>query len=74
MLLDDMYGDALISFAGQSRFQVALEGGQWVGRDSRDMSIPRDGGYYTGVMIARWYAFDSFDIADELNRIKYKKR
>ena len=74
MLLDDMYGDALISFAGQSRFQVAREGGQWVGRDSHDMSIPRDGGYYTGVMIARWYTFDSFDIADELNKIKYKKR
>jgi hypothetical protein len=74
MSLDDMYGDALISFAGQAGFQVAWEGGQWAGRDGRDMSIPRDGGYYTGVMIARWYTFDSFDVADQLNKIKYKKK
>jgi len=72
--LDDMYGDALIAFAGRMGFNVAWENGKWVGRDGVDENVPRDGGFYTGVLIARSYAFDGLDIADELNKIKYKKR
>jgi hypothetical protein len=72
--LDDMYGDALIAFASRMGFGVTWENGAWVGRDGVDTNIPRDGGFYTGVLIARSYTFDGIDIADQLNKIKYKKR
>lgn len=72
--LNDMYGDALIAFSNRVGFSVAWENGQWVGRDGVDTNVPRDGGFYTGVLIARSYAFDGLDIADVLNKINYKKR
>jgi hypothetical protein len=72
--LDDMYGDALIAFSNRVGFGVAWENGRWVGQDGIDMNVPRDGGFYTGVLIARSYAFDGFDVADVLNKINYKKR
>jgi len=72
--LDDMKGDALIAFASRVGFNVAWENGKWVGRDGVDENVPRDGGFYTGVLVARSYTFDGLDIADELNKIKYKKR
>jgi hypothetical protein len=72
--LNDMYGDALIAFSNRAGFGVTWENGAWVGRDGVDTDIPRDGGFYTGVLIARSYTFDGIDIADQLNKIKYKKR
>ena len=76
--LDDMKGDALIAFASRVGFNVAWENGQWVGRDSYSGIEPDmwqgDGAYGTGVMLYRLYTFDGLDIAEELNKIKYKKR
>ncbi|MEI8370358.1 MAG: hypothetical protein WCJ31_18165 [Planctomycetia bacterium] len=76
--LDDMKGDALIAFASRVGFNVAWENGQWVGRDRHSAMEPymwESGGEYgSGVTLIRLYTFDGFDIADELNKIKYKKR
>jgi hypothetical protein len=33
-----------------------------------------DGAFGTGVVLYRSYTIDGLDIADELNKIKYKKR
>lgn len=76
--LDDMYGDALIAFSDRAGFNVNWENGQWVGRDRHSAMDPyawQSGGEYgSGVMLIRLFTFDGFDIADELNKIKYKKR
>jgi len=77
--LDDMYGDALIAFSNRLGFNVAWENGQWVGRDV--YSLPggpflggEDGTYQGAVGLIRSVLFNGIDIADELNKIKYKKR
>ena len=76
--LDDMYGDALIAFASRMGFGVTWENGAWVGQDRHSAMEPdmwQSGGEYgSGVMLIRLYTFDGFDIADVLNKIKYKKR
>ena len=76
--LDDMYGDALIAFASRMGFSVTWENGAWVGQDRHSAMEPdmwQSGGEYgSGVMLIRLYTFDGFDIADVLNKIKYKKR
>jgi hypothetical protein len=79
--LEDMYGDALIAFAGRGGFDVELKNGEWVGRDvySPTMNVPRSSAedqaaHYNGVMWNRWFTFDGIDIARELNRIGYKKK
>lgn len=77
--LNDMYGDALIAFSNRMGFNVAWENGQWVGRDV--YSLPggpflggEDGTYQGAVGLIRSVLFNGIDIADELNKIKYKKR
>ena len=76
--LNDMYGDALIAFSNRAGFGVTWENGAWVGRDLYSGIEPDmwqgDGAYGTGVMLHRLYTFDGLDIAEELNKIKYKKR
>jgi len=76
--VDMMYGDALIAFAGQAGFGVAFENGQWVGRDGFSglppQGYPADGGWEAGVNLSRWFTCDGLDVADELNKIKYKKK
>jgi hypothetical protein len=76
--LDDMYGDALIAFSNRAGFDVTWENGAWVGRDLYSGMEPYmwqgDGAFGTGVVLYRSYTFDGLDIADELNKIKYKKR
>jgi hypothetical protein len=77
--LDDLYGDALIAFSNRLGFNVAWENGQWVGRDV--YSLPggpflggEDGTYQGAVGLIRSVLFNGIDIADELNKIKCKKR
>lgn len=77
--LDDLYGDALIAFSNRLGFNVAWENGQWAGRDV--YSLPggtflggEDGTYQGAVGLIRSVLLDGIDIADELNKIKYKKR
>jgi hypothetical protein len=73
-----MYGDALIAFSNRAGFDVTWENGAWVGRDLYSGMEPYmwqgDGAFGTGVVLYRSYTFDGLDIADELNKIKYKKR
>jgi hypothetical protein len=76
--LNDMYGDALIAFAGRMGFGVTYENGQWVGRDLYSGMEPYmwqgDGSFGAGVVWYRSRTFDGLDIADVLNKINYKKR
>lgn len=76
--LNDMYGDALIAFSNRAGFGVTWENGAWVGRDLYSGMEPYmwqgDGAFGTGVVLYRSCTFDGLDIADELNKIKYKKR